>query len=79
MFHNGWLGECEIRRCDSDLEAGAKARTDEVNGAATVTLPLAPMRKEDAPDPVQLTFPGPAYGWINRKMQPKLVMGIVMM
>jgi fermentation-respiration switch protein FrsA (DUF1100 family) len=50
MFRNGWLGNVKSADAIPYLEAGAKERTDEANGAAMVTMPLAPMRKEDAPD-----------------------------
>jgi fermentation-respiration switch protein FrsA (DUF1100 family) len=50
MFRNGW--DNDIRSADAIpvLENGSKARTAEAGGAATVTIPLAPLRKEDAPN-----------------------------
>lgn len=50
MFRNGW--DNNIRSADAipALEAGSKARTAEAGGAATVTIPLAPLRREDAPN-----------------------------
>lgn len=49
MFRNGW--DNNIRSADAipDLENGSKARS-EAGGAETVTVPLAPLRKEDAPN-----------------------------
>ena len=38
----------QISRCHSGFGNGAKARTAEAGGAATATVPLAPLRKEDA-------------------------------
>jgi fermentation-respiration switch protein FrsA (DUF1100 family) len=50
MFRNG--GDNSIKSADAipALEAGSKARTAEAGGAQTVTIPLAPLRKEDAPN-----------------------------
>lgn len=51
MFRNGW--ENNIRDADAIpvLVNGSQARTAEANGAATVQMPLAPLKKEDAPNP----------------------------
>jgi len=51
MFRNGW--ENNIRDADAmpALDGGSQARTAEAGGVATVTIPLAPLRKEDAPNP----------------------------
>jgi len=50
MFRNGWHGDVKSPDSIPSLAAGSQARTDEANGAATVKFPLAPARKEDAPD-----------------------------
>src|SRR4030088_172940 len=49
MFRNG--GDKNIKTADviPVLENGLNARTAEAEGAATVTVPLAPLRKEDSP------------------------------
>lgn len=50
MFRNGW--DNDIRSADAIpvLENGSKARTGEAQGTATVTIPLASLCKEDAPN-----------------------------
>ncbi|AJG22433.1 alpha/beta hydrolase [Cupriavidus basilensis] len=50
MFRNGW--ENTIRDADAIpvLELGSKARTSDAGKAELATFPLAPMRKEDAPN-----------------------------
>ncbi|WP_394824697.1 alpha/beta hydrolase [Pendulispora albinea] len=50
MFRNGWNNDIASADAIPVLENGSKARTAEANGAATVTIPLAPLRKEDAPN-----------------------------
>lgn len=50
MFRNGWDNNIKDADALPALLAGAQARSAEANGAATVTIPLAPMRKEDAPN-----------------------------
>jgi len=50
MFRNGWDNNIKDADAIPALEGGSKARTAEVGGAATVTIPLAPLRKEDAPN-----------------------------
>lgn len=50
MFRNGWNNNIKSADAISVLENGSKARTAEAGGAATVTVPLAPLRKEDAPN-----------------------------
>ncbi len=50
MFRNGWDNNIKSADAIPVLENGSKARTAEASGAATVTIPLAPLRKEDAPN-----------------------------
>jgi fermentation-respiration switch protein FrsA (DUF1100 family) len=50
MFRNGWDNNIKSPEAIPVLENGSKARTAEANGAATVTVPLAPLRKEDSPN-----------------------------
>jgi uncharacterized protein len=50
MFRNGWDNNIKSADAIPALENGSKARTAEAGGAATVTMPLAPLRKEDAPN-----------------------------
>jgi uncharacterized protein len=50
MFRNGWDNNIKSADAIPVLENGSKARTAEAGGAATVTVPLAPLRKEDAPN-----------------------------
>jgi uncharacterized protein len=50
MFRNGWDNNIKSADAIPVLENGSKARTAEARGAATVTVPLAPLRKEDAPN-----------------------------
>jgi hypothetical protein len=50
MFRNGWDNNIKDADAVPALEGGSKARTVEAGGAAAVTIPLAPLRKEDAPN-----------------------------
>lgn len=50
MFRNGWDNNIKSADAIPVLENGSKARTAEAGGAATATMPLAPLRKEDAPN-----------------------------
>jgi uncharacterized protein len=50
MFRNGWNNNIKSADAVPVLDNGSKARTAEANGAAVVTVPLAPLRKEDAPN-----------------------------
>jgi fermentation-respiration switch protein FrsA (DUF1100 family) len=50
MFRNGWLNTIKDADATPALENGSNARSAEAGGAATVTMPLAPLRKEDAPN-----------------------------
>lgn len=49
MLRYGWLGDQEVKNSIPFLQAGAQARTAEVNGETVVTFPLAPCKKEDTP------------------------------
>ena len=48
MFRNGWDNNIKSADAIPVLENGSKARTAEGSGAASVTVPLAPLRKEGA-------------------------------
>jgi fermentation-respiration switch protein FrsA (DUF1100 family) len=48
MFRNGWDNNIKSAEAIPVLAAGSNARTAEANGAETVTIPLAPLKKEDA-------------------------------
>lgn len=50
MFRNGWDNSIADADAIGALVAGSQARTAEAGGADTVTIPLAPLRKEDAPN-----------------------------
>lgn len=50
MFRNGWENTVKDADAMPLLEMGAKARTGDASQAELATLPLAPMRKEDAPN-----------------------------
>lgn len=50
MFRNGFTGEVKSPDAAPLLQQGAQARTAEANGAEIARMPLAPMRKEDAPN-----------------------------
>ncbi|MGG7565824.1 alpha/beta hydrolase [Rhodovulum sp. DZ06] len=50
MFRNGWTGEVKSGDAIPLLEAGSAARTSDASGAPTATMPLAPMKEEDAPN-----------------------------
>jgi uncharacterized protein len=50
MFRNGWDNTIKSEDAIPVLIGGSQARTAEAGGAATVTIPLAPLRKEDAPN-----------------------------
>jgi fermentation-respiration switch protein FrsA (DUF1100 family) len=50
MFRNGWDNSIKSADAIPALENGSKARSAEAGGAETVTMPLAPLRKEDAPN-----------------------------
>lgn len=50
MFRNGWDNDVASADAIPYLENGSMARTAEAGGADTVTMPLAPLRQEDAPN-----------------------------
>jgi uncharacterized protein len=50
MFRNGWDNNIKDADAIPALEGGSQARTAEANGAAIVQIPLAPLRREDAPN-----------------------------
>lgn len=50
MFRNGWDNSLTDAAAIPALQGGSDARTAEAGGADTVTIPLAPMRREDAPN-----------------------------
>jgi uncharacterized protein len=50
MFRNGWDNSVKSADAIPLLENGSKARTAEAGGSEVVTLPLAPLRREDAPN-----------------------------
>ena len=50
MFRNGWTGEVKSEDAIPLLEAGSAARTSDASGAPMATMPLAPMKEEDAPN-----------------------------
>jgi fermentation-respiration switch protein FrsA (DUF1100 family) len=50
MSRNGWNRNLKDGDAIAALENGSKARTAEAGRAAIVTIPLAPLREEEAPD-----------------------------
>lgn len=50
MFRNGWENTIKDADATPALVGGSNARTAEAGGADTVTIPLAPLKKEDAPN-----------------------------
>ena len=50
MFRNGWENTVKDADALPYLEAGSKARTADANSNSMATLPLAPVREEDAPN-----------------------------
>ncbi|WP_225562020.1 alpha/beta hydrolase [Rhodanobacter sp. DHB23] len=50
MFRNGWDNSIKDADAIPALQGGSQARTAEAGGAATVQIPLAPLRREDAPN-----------------------------
>jgi uncharacterized protein len=50
MFRNGWNNTVKDAEAIPYVAAGSQARTGDASGAQPGTLPLAPMRKEDAPN-----------------------------
>lgn len=50
MFRNGWENTVADADAIPMLEAGSQARTSDASNADLATIPLAPLRKEDAPN-----------------------------
>ncbi|MCA8969206.1 MAG: alpha/beta hydrolase [Planctomycetes bacterium] len=50
MFRNGWDNTIQDAEATPALLGGSNARTAEARGADIVTIPLAPLKKEDAPN-----------------------------
>ncbi|MEE9873255.1 MAG: alpha/beta hydrolase [Delftia lacustris] len=50
MFRNGWDGSVKDADAMPYLEAGSAARTADASNNAMATMPLAPMKEEDAPN-----------------------------
>jgi fermentation-respiration switch protein FrsA (DUF1100 family) len=50
MFRNGWDGSVKDADAMPYLEAGSAARTADAGSNAMATMPLAPMKEEDAPN-----------------------------
>lgn len=50
MFRNGWENTVKDADALPYIEHGSQARTSDANGTELATLPLAPMREEDAPN-----------------------------
>ncbi|WZB75318.1 alpha/beta hydrolase [Achromobacter insuavis] len=50
MFRNGWDGSVKDADAMPYLEAGSEARTADASNNAMATMPLAPMKEEDAPN-----------------------------
>ncbi|WP_111495282.1 alpha/beta hydrolase [Marinobacter bohaiensis] len=50
MFRNGWENDIQDADALPALQAGSDARTADAAGSEIATIPLAPMREEDAPN-----------------------------
>ncbi|WP_374033740.1 alpha/beta hydrolase [Bdellovibrio bacteriovorus] len=50
MFRNGWENNVKDRDAAPYLEAGSNARTQDASGGKFAIMPLAPLKKEDAPN-----------------------------
>lgn len=50
MFRNGWDNNVKDSDAIPYLEAGSGARTADASGAEPATMPMAPMKEEDAPN-----------------------------
>ncbi|MBC9251576.1 hypothetical protein A9179_14990 [Pseudomonas alcaligenes] len=50
MFRNGWENTVQDADALPYIAHGSQARSSDASGAALATLPLAPMREEDAPN-----------------------------
>lgn len=51
MFRNGWENNVKDADALPYIEAGSRARTADANSNAMATMPLAPLKEEDAPNP----------------------------
>ncbi|MBB5406418.1 hypothetical protein HDG34_000333 [Paraburkholderia sp. HC6.4b] len=50
LFRNGWDNSGKSIDALPNIEAGSNARTMDARGAALATMPLAPLREQDAPN-----------------------------
>ncbi|TOQ74946.1 hypothetical protein CGG90_11775 [Vibrio parahaemolyticus] len=50
MFRNGWDNSVKDSDAIPYIEAGSLARTSDASGAEFVTIPMAPLKEEDAPN-----------------------------
>ena len=50
MFRNGWENNVKDADASPYVKAGSDARTSDASGAETATIPLAPLKEEDAPN-----------------------------
>lgn len=50
MFRNGWDNSVKSIDALPYIEAGSNARTSDADGTAVATMPLAPLKEEDAPN-----------------------------
>lgn len=50
MFRNGWLGDVKDADAIPYVQAGDDARTADANSDVIATIPLAPLKEEDAPN-----------------------------
>lgn len=50
MFRNGWLNDVKDADAIPFIQAGSDARTSDAAGNAIATIPLAPLKEEDAPN-----------------------------
>ena len=50
MFRNGWENNVKDADAIPYLQGGSDARTSDASGASIATMPLAPLREEDAPN-----------------------------
>jgi hypothetical protein len=50
MFRNGWENNMKDADATPYIQAGSDARTSDASGADIATIPLAPLREEDAPN-----------------------------
>lgn len=50
MFRNGWENNVKDADAIPYIQAGSDARTSDANSAEIATIPLAPLREEDAPN-----------------------------